>query len=103
MLGMRNFSHGLRKFRMVCKLISQGLAYFHIVCEIFAPHAKCLHPMRNESLISQDLRIVLIIPLFEIPSTIDHQKPKLNQTKIKLKRKIKNKTSNNIGKLLNQK
>ena len=47
--------------------------------------------------------IVLIVPLFEIPPTINHQKPKLNQTKIKLKRKIKIKTSNNIGKLLSQK
>ena len=40
---------------------------------------------------------------FEVPPIIDHQKPKLNQTKIKLKREIKIKTSNNTRKLLNKK
>ena len=49
--GVRNFSHALRKFHRVFKMISQGLL------------------------------IVLIFPLFEIPPVIDHQKPKLNQTK----------------------
>ena len=27
--GVRNFLHAMRKFRKVCELISQGLAYFH--------------------------------------------------------------------------
>ena len=69
--------------------------------------------MRNDLLISQGVRIVLVFPLFEVfkgtpncfevPPTIDHKKPKLNQTKIKLKREIKTKTSNNTGKISNKK
>ena len=39
----------------------------------------------------------------EVSPTIDHKKPKLNQTKIKLKWKIKIKTTNNMGKLLKNK
>ena len=40
---------------------------------------------------------------FEVPTKIDHQKPKLNQTKMKLKQEIKIKTSNNTRKISNKK
>ena len=40
---------------------------------------------------------------FEVPPEIDHKKPKLNQTKMKLKREIKIKTSYNTRKLSNKK
>ena len=83
-------------FRWVCEIGSQGVRNF-------VPHAKIFIDFACPMKILQGVRIVLIAPLFEIPPAIDHQKPKLNQTKIKLKQEIIIKTSNNIGKLLNQK
>ena len=54
-LGVLNFSHGLRKFRRVCELISQGLSYFCWVCEFGSRVYEISHPMRNNSMISYAL------------------------------------------------
>ena len=125
-VGCANFSHTLWKFRRVCELfacsvkISQNvrnefawLIYFRRVCKIFAPHAKWAMNFTCSAKISQNVQIAMVFPLprifkdmpncFEVPPAINHQKLKLNQIKLKLKREINIKTSNNTGKLLNQK
>ena len=61
--------------------------------------------------ISQGVLIFFFFLVFPLPRIFKDptplqliiKKPKLNQTKIKLKREIKIKTSNNIGKLSNKK
>ena len=112
-LGVQNFRMLNENFTDCAKWVRRVNLFLHSVRNWFIGCAKFLHPMRNEPWISQGVPIVLVFPLrrifkdtpnyFEVPPAIDHKKPKLNQTKIKLKREIKIKTINNTGKLSNKK
>ena len=90
-LGVRNWFAECVKFCTPCEISLE----FCMSCEVLTCPTK----------FSQGVRIALVFPLprifkdspnrFEVLPAIDHKKPKLNQTKIKLKREIKIKTSNN--------
>ena len=80
-----------------------GLVYFCKVCKIGLQGVRNFAPPAKWAINFAGFANCLDFSSVWNPSTIYHQKPKLNQTKIKLKRRIENKTSNNTGKLSNKK
>ena len=109
-LGLRKFSHGLRKFRTVIEMILQGGLIFARCAKLVRRVCEISHTMWNDWWILHALRKIrrvcelsCFLLCLKSPAIDHHKKSKLNQTKIKLKWKIKIKTTNNMGKLLKNK